>query len=68
MEIHVRDDDHIVEIWLTGREKSDEQFKKTLKPIYNEYKQKKYKVAVFESGNGDLQDYTAGLLLHNRML
>jgi len=68
MEINVRDDDCIVEVWLTNREKANERLRMSLQPLFDEYKQKKYKVAVLQSGSGDLADYTAGLLLHNRML
>ena len=68
MEINVRDDDRIVEVWLTNREKTNERLRMSLQPLFDEYKDKKYKVALLQSGNGDLADYTAGLLLHNRML
>jgi len=68
VEINVRDDDRIVEVWLTNREKANERLRMSLQPIFDEYKQKKYKVAVFRSGNGKLADYTSGLLLHNRAL
>jgi len=68
IKINVRDDDRIVEVWLTNGEKANERLKVSLQPLYDEYKQRKYKVAVFQSGNNDLADCTAGLLLHNRML
>ena len=68
IEINVRDDDRIVEVWLTNGEKANERLKMSLQPLFDEYKQKKYKVAVFQSGGSDLADCTAGLLLHNRML
>jgi len=68
MEMNVHDDDRIVEIWLTNEEKSNDGLKGLLQPIFNEYKQKKYKVAVFQSGGRDLADCTAGLLLHNKAL
>ena len=66
MEIHVKDSLKIVEIWLTNAEKDDKLVNESIKPIFEEYKKKKYKVAVFKSGNSDLVDNTAGLLLHNR--
>ena len=68
MEINVHDDDRIVEVWLTNREKANERLRTSLQPIFDEYNQKKYKVAVLQSGSGDLADYTSGLLLHNRTL
>ena len=67
MEIQVNDSDKIVEIWLSNAEKEDVALRDSLKPIYSAYKIKKYKVAVFESGEADLFDETKELLLHNRM-
>ena len=68
MEMYIRDDERILEIWLTNREKENEKLRDSLKPIYDRYKQMKYKVAVFQSGNRDLTDSTAGLLIHNKAL
>ena len=66
MEICVKDSLKIVEIWLTNVEQGDAALRVSLQPLFDEYKQKKYKVAVFESGHGNLVYNTAGLLLHNR--
>ena len=53
MEMNVRDDQKLVEIWLTNAEKIDPVLREGLKEIYAKYKTKKYMVAVFESGKGD---------------
>ena len=66
IELQVRDSEKIVEIWLTSAEKKDPQMQQLLQPVYANYKVQKYKVAVFCSGQRDLLDSTAGLLLHNR--
>ena len=66
MEIKVREDTRLVEIWLTNAEKQDADLRKQLKPLYQEYYNKKYLVAVFQSGGHDLADATADLLCHNR--
>ena len=50
MEINVRDDSKLVEIWLTNAEKRNAELRENLKPLYQEYKAKNYLVAVFESG------------------
>ena len=52
--MNVRDDQKLVEIWLTNAEKIDPVLREGLKEIYAKYKTKKYMVAVFESGKGDL--------------
>lgn len=66
MEINVRDANKLVEIWLTNEEKIDPVLRKGLKEVYTMYKLKKYMVAVFESGKGDLFENTRALLLYNR--
>ena len=48
MEMNVRDDQKLVEIWLTNAEKIDPVLREGLKEIYAKYKTKKYMVAVFE--------------------
>lgn len=66
MEINVNGRAGIVEIWLTNSEKSDAEMRASLKPVYEQYKAKKYTVTVFESGAGDLHGGLAGLVLNNR--
>lgn len=48
MEMNVRDDQKLVEIWLTNAEKIDPVLREGLKEIYAKYKTKKYMVAVFD--------------------
>lgn len=66
LEMNVRDDQKLVEIWLTNAEKIDPVLREGLKEIYAKYKTKKYMVAVFESGKGDLYENMRDLLLFNR--
>ena len=66
MEINVNDDTKIVEIWLTKSEREDAGLRERLKPLYKEYKAKKYMVAQFESGDQELEDITGALLIYNR--
>lgn len=66
MEINVRDDRKIVEVWLTNKEQQDQAIKESLKPLYQQYKAKKYTVAVFLSGSRDLAEETGALLRYNK--
>ena len=66
MEINVRDNSKIVEVWLTREEKQDNHLRERLKPLYQEYRAKKYLVAVFESGEQNLEELTGSLLGYNR--
>ena len=66
MEI-IRDEQaKIIEVWLTQAESADQALNERLKPLYKKWKQQKYMTCVFRSGSRNLQDQTAGLLLHNR--
>lgn len=65
MEINVHDDAKYVSIWLTRDEAANSELREKLKPLYAEYKQRKYRVVVFESGRGDLAILTQDLLKHN---
>ena len=66
MEIHVRDGSKLVEVWLTNSEKRNSELRERLKPLYREYKERDYLVAVFESGTQDLTELTSGLLCDHR--
>jgi hypothetical protein len=66
LEINVRDDRKIMEVWLTNQEKQDESLKEWLKNFYQQYREKKYIVAVYMSGEQDLMEETSALLCYNR--
>jgi hypothetical protein len=62
----VNRDKKLVSIWLTNDEKNNASLREDMKPLYAEWKAKKYTVAVFQSGSGDIYDNTLALLSHNR--
>ena len=64
--MEVREQSKIVELWLTREERDDPAFRESLKPIYQQYKDQNYLVAVFLSGEEDLYQQTRDLLLYNR--
>ena len=64
--MEIREQNKIVELWLTREERDDSAFRESLKPIYQQYKDQKYLVAVFLSGEEDLYQQTRDLLLYNR--
>lgn len=55
-----------MEVWLTNHEKQDESLKEWLKNFYQQYREKKYIVAVYMSGEQDLMEETSALLCYNR--
>ncbi len=66
MELSINDARGTVEVWLSNEEKADPAVRRRLKPLYAEYAEKKYTVAVFMSGSQDLYSLTSGLLCYNR--
>lgn len=66
MEISVNSDMKIIEVWLTSEDKKSAECAAQLKPLYKEYYDKKYLVAVFESGSQNLADAASGLLCFNK--
>ena len=66
LEINVKDEKRMVEIWLSNAEKRDPVLHESLKDIYDKFKKKKYLVAVFESGEKDLYQGTLDLLAYNK--
>lgn len=66
MELNVRNDSRIVEIWLTRDEKRDERVQRELKLVYQSFKGPGYTVATFLSGDQNLTDTTSDLICYNR--
>ena len=65
MELNIHKKEKYVSVWLTRAESADMGLRESLKPLYAEYKQKNYRVVVFESGSADLAMLTKDLLAHN---
>ena len=66
MQTKIHEPAQIVEVVLTRAEQTDEAVKQQLQALYAQYKDTKYTVAVFLSGDRDLYEDTRDLLLFNR--
>lgn len=66
MEIIQDDAKKLVQVWLSRKESGDEALKSQLKPMYAQWKQQKYMVVVFHSGQEDLKENTMALLAYNK--
>lgn len=64
--MNINEQSKIVELWLTRAERDDPALRESLKPIYRQYKDQKYLVAVFLSGEEELYQQTRDLLRYNR--
>ena len=66
MEIIQDDAKKLVQVWLTRQETENAAVQEHLKPMYAQWKQQKYTVAVFRSGKEDLKESTLALLAYNK--
>lgn len=66
MELNVRNQSKIVEIWLTKEEARDARLQKQLKLAYQCFHAAGYLPAAFLSGEQDLADATGALVCYNR--
>lgn len=66
MELNIRNDRRIIEIWLTRDETRDRRVQRELKLAYQSFKGTGYTVAAFLSGDQDLADTASGLICRNR--
>ena len=62
----MNDQQNLVSVWVTNSEREKPSVLAKLNELYKESKEKKYMVAVFHSGQQDLQGLTSDLLCHNR--
>lgn len=66
MEINVRDDMKLVDIWLTNTEKDDPEIQTQLRELYGKYRKNHCLVAVYQSGSRSLYEATLALLVCNK--
>lgn len=55
-----------MQMWLSQKENRDETPQSRLKPMYAQWKQQKYMVAVFRSGKENLKESTLALLAYSK--
>lgn len=68
MQVEFLDEQKLVCVWLTRAESAEAGLRERLKPLCEEYREKKYMVAVYRSGDQELREVTGALLRHNRKL
>lgn len=66
LQIDILDNQKIVAVWLTRAERDDESVMARLRSLRSEYKAKKYTVAEYHSGSGDLNTSVLDLLAYNK--
>lgn len=66
MRLHISEEHKFAELWLTNEDQHNEAVLARLPQYYRDCKAKGYQAVVFYSGQGDLYEHTAALLLRNR--
>ncbi len=66
MYVNVRNENKLVELWLTRTEKEDKVFRASLFPVYQRYNAQGFLVVLYLSGEEDLYPQTRDLLLYNQ--
>ena len=66
MEINFHKESKLVDVWLSKEDQTSQDVQERLRELYRRCAEKKYTVAVFCSGQQDLQEETSALLLYNR--
>jgi GTPase SAR1 family protein len=66
LKITVYDDKKLAAVWLTKAEDQDTALQEQLRQMYRDYTDKKYKVAVFHSGNDSFYECLRDLVFYNR--
>lgn len=54
-----------IEIWLTNSDQQNDGINEIVSRLCDEWRHKKYRIALFRSGSGDLFASAEGLLLSN---
>jgi Holliday junction resolvase RusA-like endonuclease len=68
MKVELNERFKLASVWLTNEEKNNLEIRKELDIKIKEFKEKKYRFVIYESGERDLTELTQGLLSHNKNL
>lgn len=68
MKLEIDEKEKTALFWLTKAERDDKALCRSLEKQCSDYKEQKYLVAAFFSGEQDLLERTEGLVVHNRRL
>ena len=66
MEINIKEQDKILEVWMTKEEKQEKELQMSLMQVFEVYKARKFIIAVYFSGVDNLSENTANLLCRNK--
>lgn len=65
MKIDVNDNTKIVSIWCGCEENVEEHLPNNIEEKLNQYRQKKYRICMYQSGQDDIKNNVLNLILNN---
>jgi len=65
LRIDINDKNKVVALWFTNQENPQENLPQNIEKEIEEYKQKKYRICMYQSGNGDVKINLLNLILNN---
>ncbi len=65
MQVNINDKDKILALWLTEKEDSVKSLPKDIEEKIEVYRQKKYRICMYCSGNEDIKTNLLNLILNN---
>lgn len=65
MKININEKNKIVALWLNNQENLQTNLPENIEKIIEEYKKKKYRICIYQSGNDDVKTNFLQLILNN---
>lgn len=65
MKVNINEKNKIVALWLNNQENWQTNLPENIERIIEEYKQKKYRICIYQSGNDDVKTNFLQLILNN---
>ena len=65
MKINVNEKEKIVALWFNSQENPEQNLPTNIEKEIENYKQKKYRICMYQSGNEDIKNNLLNLILNN---
>ena len=65
LQVNINEKEKIVELWLTSKENAQANLPQNIEKLIEKYKEKKFRVCMYQSGNEDIKINLLNLLLNN---
>lgn len=65
MKINVNEKDKVLALWVTNQENPSQDLPKNIEKEIEKYREKKYRICIYQSGNEDIKTNLLNLILNN---